>query len=123
MNQTSQDAHYFFLINGHCVIGTPGNMTASDRTFDLPFHDLANNYGLQSRMGLASAALLKPVLNPPLAYPMAGQKLIEHAAAYLAAFTKDTVEEEKRMNYLVNNGLVRILITDRELLKEVKKVA
>lgn len=103
---------HFFLTTRDYVIGTPGGMTSSPRTVDVTFNDLAKNYDLQSKLRLASAALIKPAWLPPLAYPMQGQELIEHTATYLASFSDNTVERRERRNYLLNNGLVRILVTD-----------
>ena len=123
MNQTNQpeNAPYFFLVTEQYTIGTPRVMAASDRTIDVHFKDLAENYDLQCKLHLASAALLKPEWYPPIAYPMEGQELVKHAATYLAAFSDDPKEREQRRDYLINNGLVRILVLDDKLLEEVKK--
>jgi len=121
-NQT-ENAPYFFLVTEQYAIGTPRGMAASDRTIDVHFKDLAENYDLQCKLKLLSAVLLKPVWNPPLAYPMEGQELVEHAATYLAAFSDNPKERELRRDYLTNNGLVRILVSDDKLLEEVREAA
>ena len=114
---------YFFLINGDYVIGTPKGIAQSETAIDIPFHDLANNYDLQVKLHLASAAFIRPVWNPPLAYPLRGQKLVEHVAGYLSAFADNHLEQNERRHYLVNNGLVRILVTNDKLRDEVRKIA
>ncbi len=113
---------FFFLVTEQYALGTPRGMAASERTIDMPFHDLTKNYDLQAKLKLASIAFIKPAWNPPFAYPMEGQELITHTAVYLASFTDDSQEKEQRMNYLVNNGLIRILITDDSLQEEVRKI-
>jgi len=125
VSQTTEnnDGPYFFLITERYVLGTPKGMTASDRTMDIPFHNLANNYDLQAKLQLGSMVFLRPAWRPPLAYPMRGRELVENTAIFLAAFCEDQTEREQRKTYLVNNGLVRILITDDVLREEVRKAA
>ena len=120
MNQpNAKDATpYFFLVTEQYVLGTPRGIPDSDRTIDILFHDLARNYELQTKLNLASAALIRPVWNPPIAHPMKGRQLIEHVAVYLAAFCDDPQQKEQRKDYLINNGLVRILATDDKLKQE-----
>jgi hypothetical protein len=118
----SESKPAFFLVTERYALGTAEGISNSDRTIDVGFHDLARNYNLQSKLNLLSAVLLRPAWNTPLSLPMEGRELVEHAATYLGSFTDDREEKEQRINYLVKNGLVRILVTDPDLLEEVKQV-
>jgi len=95
-------------------------MASSDRTIDMPFQDLAENYDLQTRLKLLSADLIKP--DDMYADPLSGSKLHQAVASYLSAFASDPTEQQQRRDYLTNNGLVRILVSNDALLKEVRKV-
>lgn len=124
MAQLNQDnTPYFFLVNKDYTIGTSRGMASSDRTIDMHFHDLAENYNLQLKLKLASAVFIKPNVHPPLAYPMYGSELHQAVASFISDFADDCVERQQRKDYLTNNGLVRILVTNDALLEEVKKVA
>ncbi len=113
---------YFFLVTEQYVLGTSEGIAASDRTIDVNFSDLANSYDLQTKLRLASSALIKPEWSPPLAYPLQGAELIEGVAGFLAAFTDDPVESRHKRDYLINNGLVRILFTDDGLRQQVEEL-
>ena len=125
MDSTNQkdNTPYFFLVTEQYVLGTPRGMATSDKTIDIPFQNLAENYDLQIKLNLGSAVFIKPVVLPPLAYPMQGSELHNAVAVFLSAFADDPTEQQQRKNYLVNNGLVRILVTDDTLREEVRKVA
>jgi hypothetical protein len=116
---TTNDTSYFFLFSDKYIIGTPSGMNASDRTIDMPFQDLAENYDLQVKLKLVSAVLIHPDMRPPVAYPMVGRELHQAVAWYLSSFAGDHVKQQQREDYLLNNGLVRILITDEALRQEV----
>jgi|GEM_PF-2039479 len=118
---------YFFLVGGKYALGTPRGMGSSERTVDIPFHDLAKSYDLQTKLGLLSTCFIKHLVHPIFAQPLYGQELIEGVAYFLAAFAEDPAEQKERSDYLIKNGLVRILANDgsieevRELIKAESK--
>ena len=103
----NENTPYFFLLSEKCVLGTPRGIHNSDRTIDMSFQDFAKNCDLQTRLKLDSTISKNQ-----------GSKAF---AMYLSAFASNQVEQEQRREYLINNGLVRILIEDLTLLKEVKE--
>lgn len=121
MPEKTNNNLYYFHIADEYTLGTPDSISDSERTVDVLFHDFAQNYDLQTRLKLASTVFIKPVYGPPLAYPMQGQELIESVARYLAVFTEDKKEKKLEIDYLVNNGLVRILALNEELLNGIKQ--
>ena len=106
---------YFFLVTEEYALGLPRVIDASDNTWDVKFEDLAKDYDLQEKLKLASAAFIRPHFRPPICYPSVGRELVEHVAGFLAAFTDNAAESKQIRNYLVNNGLVRILVTNPKL--------
>jgi len=116
MEKQLETAPYFFIIDKKYSIGTPKAIAPSDRTIDIPFEDFAKNYDLQCKLKLASAAFVKPSHG---SLPKS-QKLVESVAFYLAAFCEDHEEQNRRIDYLINNGLVRILFTDDDLKSRIK---
>ena len=117
MTQTNptQEVPYFFLVTERYAIGTPRGISSSDKTIDIPFNEFAENIDLQERLKLLSSVLARP--EALYAAPLAGRELRESVATYLAAFCNDPKEQQQRRNYLMNNGLVRILVTDDNLRK------
>jgi hypothetical protein len=112
---------YFYLNTDNFLITTPKGCSISKRIIDVPFHEFAQNYDIQDALNLLSTVLMKPHVNPPLAYPSVGMELIEGVAGYLCAFSTDKKTEKSRREYLVNNGIVRILITDYDLYLKVRE--
>jgi hypothetical protein len=94
----------FFLITEDYVIGTPRVIGLSDRTLDIKFDEFASNHDLQTRLHLLSACLDFNRTN-----------LKELVACYLSSFNNNQTEMELNENYLLNNGVVRILITNTKL--------
>ena len=123
MAQTNQEIPYFLLITEKYLLGTPRIIDVSDRAIDIPFHDLAHNYDLQRKLKLSSALCVRPELPSPLTRDLSRSEVIEYVAHFIAAFSDDPQEIKQRTDYLINNGLVRILVKDDALLTEVKKVA
>jgi len=119
---TDSNVTYYFLNSKGYSLATPNGFASSERTIDIPFHDLANNYDLQEKLNMLSRVLIEPDVLPPLAYPLEGEKLIEGVAIYLAAFCDDPKERKQRREYLINNGLVRVLITNDVLLEKVREI-
>ncbi len=118
-----ENVPYFFLVDHErYAIGTSKGIASSEKSIDISLESLANNYELQVKLNLLSAVLLKPAWNPPITYPMEGEELLKHTAFYLSSFTSDQKEQDRRNNYLLNDGHIRILITDDKLLEEVKQV-
>jgi hypothetical protein len=109
---------YFFLINEGYAVGTPKAMAESDRTFDIPFKDLAVNYDLQYQLGFLSVAFIKPAWKS-LTVPGTEEELLRGTAFYLSFFTTDPQEREKKRKYLVDDGPVRILIKNDKLKEEI----
>ncbi len=129
MNQlTTQDTTpYFFLVWEKYTIGTPRGISASERVIDISFNDLIDDYNLQNKLGLLGAALLKPAF--PLINEAFGvgvgnggvrekEKRIDMNACYLSSFNKENYDGS--MQYLKDNGLIRILITDDKLKQELQ---
>ncbi|MCK5149500.1 hypothetical protein KAJ87_01070 [Candidatus Pacearchaeota archaeon] len=114
----SEDGPFFFLSTEKYILGTPEGFNVSDKTIDIPFQNLVRNYDLQRKLNLASARFLeKPSWN---SHPIWEEEPVECTAIYLASFSKDSKEKEKRRDYLINNGLIRILAYDNIFLKEIK---
>lgn len=118
-NKVNVETPYFFLVTEQYAIGTSGGIEKSERTIDVSFDEFAQNIGLQKKLHLGSTVLAEPVWNPPLAYPLRGDELKKGVATYMAAFSDNPQERKRRENYLMNNGLIRILVTDDELRKEI----
>lgn len=117
-----------FLYTNRYVLGTPEGIAQSERTRDMQLSDLVDNYDLQEELGLLSAVLLKPefpLLNQAMGIGVGNNGIREKkermdmAAGYLSAFREDN--HKINTDYLKKNGLIRILITDSELLTKVDK--
>jgi len=108
---------YFFLINEKYIIGTPRSMSASDQTMDVKFNDFATDWDLQKKLNLGSY-LMESLWVGSCAHPFNEKKLIDGVAVYLAAFAANPEEEQQRRDYLMKNGLIRILIQDDKLKEE-----
>lgn len=121
VKQVSSDIPYFLLVTDEFVLGTPRGLEQSSRTIDILFDDLAKNYNLQTRLKLLSAALIRP--DAGWATPLVGEELRQGVAGYLAAFTNDPAEVPSRRAYLLNNGLVRILVVNDAFREEILRVA
>jgi len=102
-----------FFANGEYILGSPNSLTCSERTVDIPFHDLAKSYEVQEAIGLLSRVFIKP--SSQLVKPLYGQKLIEGVASFISAFSENEQEMEVNRDYLINNGTVRIIVTDKKL--------
>jgi hypothetical protein len=98
-------------------------MAASDKTIDIPFQDLAENYDLQSKLKLASCVFIKPDVGyARFDKPLTEEELHKSVAGFLSAFARDPADQKQRREYLLNNGLVRILLIDDALREEFKKI-
>lgn len=110
----------FLHISDKYVLGTPQGIAQSSKTFDMPFYDFAKDADLQEKLGLLSYVLKKPVFPPPLSRPLYGQELHSGVAGFIAAFSEEETVRQQRREYMMNNGLVRILVADRQLREELK---
>lgn len=119
-DEKQKEIPYFFLIGEDRTIGTPLGIASSDRTIDVQFQDLAENYDLQCKLNLGSAVFLKPAWSPPLGRALRGEELYSHVAGFMSSFSDNPAVREQRRDYLINNGLVRVLVTDAKQLEEVK---
>jgi len=108
----------YFLITEKYKIGTPKSIPASDKTIDILFYNLAKDFDLQTKLRLSTKILVTPPGNQPLKYHLKGKNLIESVAVYLSSFQNNPHEYKQRKEYLSNNGLVRILLDDDNLRKE-----
>jgi len=106
----------FFLVTERYNLGTPKGIAASKRTFDVPFDDFAFNIDLQEELKLGCSVFARPDVS--YATPLVGQELRRGVAVFLAAFSDDPEERQRRRDYLLNNGTVRIRIKDEKLLEE-----
>jgi len=118
-NQTDNTPLYFRVTKDY-VIGTPGGIDRSDRTLDMPFNELAENYDLQEKLNLSSRVFIKPFVQ--CATPRTGMELCERVASYISSFTEDSIDGKQERDYLVNNGTIRILIIDDALRNEFRKL-
>ena len=62
-------------------------------------------------------------MEPPSCVSYGRQELIENVAVYLASFTNNAQEADQKRDYLVNNGLIRMLLIDDALREEVREIA
>jgi hypothetical protein len=114
--QTPTIQSSFFLVTEKYIIGTPDIRTPSDELKDIPFHEFAQNYELQRKLGLQSTAFIRPpTLNKPKLYSQEKPDPIENVASFLAAACIDPLQRRERENYFKNDGLIRIIVLDEKL--------
>ncbi len=96
-------AIYFFMVAQEYTIGTPDGIGDSHRTIDTSFENFVQDAALREKLRI----------------PGISSDCYRFLAVYLASFCKNPEESERRKNYLLNNGLLRILITDPKLMERV----
>ena len=113
--EKTQKVPNFYLITPEYAIGIPDSIEESARTIDLRFNDLADNHEVQTALRLLSSIFLEGKRNP-----YSKEERRNYTAAYLSAFNSGS--EINGKPYLMNNGLLRILITDEEMLAQIKQI-
>lgn len=91
----------FFYIRDDLAIGTPDGIAESERTIDTTIRDLSTDLQLQTELGLISASLDRMRRSP--------EQLEELTAFMLASFHTDPVGQAERLDYLLNQGAIRIV--------------
>jgi len=105
---------FFYFIKGReYFICDPEYCAESERTFDMPFFDLANNEALLAKLQLYYMQGNYGVRYTP-------RSRAEWFAGYISAFNPDT-EGEKREK-LLTNPTIRLMVEDEKLLEQVKKI-
>jgi hypothetical protein len=118
----SENAPYFFLTDEQYVLGTPKSIANLGDSIDVHFKDFAKNYPLQHKLNLASQAFIRPRYNHPLVTDSVNeQELLQQTAHFYAAFSNDPKEIKLKNDYLLDNGVIRILFLDNKLHEECKK--
>lgn len=79
----------------------------SENIITMNFFDLANNYSLQTELGLDCAVFLKPSVNYSTA--KTGEKLYSSVAGFISAFQPTEKEQNKLFNYLMTNPVIKII--------------
>ena len=97
----------YLLILDDYILGTPDCINQSDRTQDISAQALAQDYDLQSKMRLASAVFIRPDVS--YAQPAAPNELLNKMAAFLADFKTDKAAQDEVRDYLMGDGMLRIL--------------
>jgi hypothetical protein len=113
---------FYFLSEQNYKLGTPGSISKSDRTIDIPFHDLAKSYDIQDKLGLLTKVYIKPFVHKVFVEPLSDSEIIDSTASFLSAFEENLEIRKQKRDYLVNNRLIRILVKSPELYDELKKV-
>ncbi|MDP2749790.1 MAG: hypothetical protein Q8O89_03085 [Nanoarchaeota archaeon] len=107
MEQSDQNnTPHLFIVTNDYVLGTPRGIASCDKTIDMTFLDFAKNYELQTKLKLVTVISENQ-----------GSKAF---AGYLSAFASDSVEQQQRRDYLTNNGLVRLLVTNDKLFESIR---
>ena len=116
----TQDNLLFFFESRYneYSIGTPKGIAKSDGTIDISFKNFAKNYNLQSELKLASVFFMNHLRFED---EFKRDELYYSVAYYLTASKEDKEELQKR-KYLINNGLLRILVIDDSMLENIKKL-
>lgn len=106
----------YFISRDKYIIADVECCAKSERSFDMPFYDLANNAKLLNQLRL---------------YYMQGnfgvrytyESRAEWFCGYLAAFSmEDNERYDSHYNKLLTNPTIRLLITDDELLERIKNL-
>jgi hypothetical protein len=100
---------FYFISDTYCICDTT-MCSASDRTFDISLFDLANNERLLNVLNLV-------YLKSSYLIPYTHESRAKWFYCYLSAFSHGNNEQEK-CDKMQTNPLVRILITDFELLQK-----
>ena len=112
--------YYLFIDQSRFVLGTPRGIAQSERTIDLCFNDFAENPDLQEKLHIGSYIYARPLVH--YAEPAEGEELIRCVAGFMSAFCSKEEEREQRRDYMLNNGLVRLLVLDDKLRSEIATV-
>lgn len=96
----------YFLMSNDALIATPDCFASSQRTQDISFFDLAEDYDLQTKANMASAVFIRPCYS--WSKPSTGSDLHKNVASYLAKFKP--IPEQSTVNaFLMTNPVIRIL--------------
>lgn len=98
----------FFLIAEKAILATPDSIAKSEKTVDMTAEQLANDYDTQVKAQMASAVFINSDSWFP-AEPKSRAERLRLMASYLAAFKNAASEREEVLDYIANNGMVRIL--------------
>lgn len=79
----------------------------SENIMTMNFFDLANNYDLQTELGLGCAVFLRPSANYLM--PKTGEKLYRSVAGFISAFKPTEKEQNELFNYLMTNPVIKII--------------
>ncbi|MDA3855607.1 MAG: hypothetical protein PF569_05075 [Candidatus Woesearchaeota archaeon] len=110
---------YFFLTsNNDYVIGTPRSVAQSDKTFELKFSNFARNYNLQNSLELLSPVSIKSQMKSN--HSLMIRDLEEEVASYIITHINDKKKQITSRDYLLNNGILRIFVSNNELRDKVR---
>jgi len=97
----------YILIRDDVDMGTPDVFAESSRTQDITAEELAQDYNLQKKLRLLTQVCIVP--EAPWADPTPPSERRKMLASYLSAFKSDKKEEKAVYDYLMNNGVIRIV--------------
>ena len=112
----------YFLVEEKYVLGVPESITSTERTIDILFNDFARNTEMQKKLKLLSSVFAEPYVSYPLSMPLAPEEIRSGVAGFLSAFIGDQEKRKRGREYLMNNGILRILIEDDRLREEVNSI-
>ncbi len=110
-----EDTFYYFIREREFVISDLEGCAKSEKTFDLPLFEIANNEKLLDKLKL---------------YYMTGNYAVSYNydsrakwfVGYLSAFKKQGERATGQYNKSLTNPVVRLLIEDKKLFEEISKI-
>jgi hypothetical protein len=118
MTDTKKETKLFFIFVCKEYVLCTTEIDSCEDTIDINFEEFSSNYELLTILHLCTA-LLRPTWQWQSS--LGGERLLECTAYYLAAFDNDKESHNKKRDYMLNNGIIRILPTSDEIKKKLKE--
>lgn len=103
---------FYFVSSGKYTLCDVDACAKSERTIDINFFDLANNEALLRKLSLY---YIQGNYGVTYTYKSRG----EWFAGYIGSFT---IDKGERIDKLKGNPIIRIIVEDKELLSDIKKI-
>jgi hypothetical protein len=110
-SEINEDTPHFFFIADEYIIGTKKGIASSGNNFDISAANLAVDSQLLMKLHLES-------LYARNLRHFGQRKVIDFFNFYLSSFTTNVSKRECKREYLDKNGILRILIRDPNLKKD-----